>query len=349
MVDALRDIPDAATPVDIQQECTILKRENFLLTQLVASLGRESVLKDSKIAALEAEVKKLTHETTDNIVTVSRPTSSGSIRKTYSDIVARNDLRENSIPHQPAIVIKPKEKTQNSGKTKKAIKDSIKPDVMKLGVSMMRGGRDGGVIIGCQDEATLTTLRDTAKEVLGSDYSVEYPRKRKPRLMISGVDVEHVAEEVNLKDMITNQNNLDAHSTDIKVIHKGTENKLGLVNIVIEVSPVTRKQLLRNNKLNIGWRRCNIRDYVYIKRCYRCQAFGHYAKDCSRDVLCGFCGGPHKYSDCTSDVVSCANCCTANVLHNLKYDCKHQAINRDCPSYQRILNSERQKIDYEVL
>ncbi|KAG0717165.1 hypothetical protein GWK47_055026 [Chionoecetes opilio] len=68
-------------------------------------------------------------------------------------------------------------------------------------------------------------------------------------------------------------------------------------------------------------------------RCYRCQAFGHYQRQCQRrQELCGVCSGVHVSRDCVRrlreggerPVARCPNC-----------GARHHAWNRRCPARLR--------------
>lgn len=55
-----------------------------------------------------------------------------------------------------------------------------------------------------------------------------------------------------------------------------------------------------------------------IKRCYRCQRFGHIFQNCSHSVRCNRCGEGHSVQNCENDV-NCINCGEA-----------HYASDREC-------------------
>ena len=89
-----------------------------------------------------------------------------------------------------------------------------------------------------------------------------------------------------------------------------------------------------NDKVFIGLHSCKIYERFYVKRCYRCQKYGHYIGQCSDEVLCcGKCAGNHKTTDCQvtleqTDKHRCSNCKLAN-----KPD-KHLVSSSSCPIFQ---------------
>ena len=55
-------------------------------------------------------------------------------------------------------------------------------------------------------------------------------------------------------------------------------------------------------------------DRFFIKRCNKCQKFGHYQKDCNSEPCCGYCRKPHLSTECDQvqagdyDHYECINC-----------------------------------------
>ena len=62
------------------------------------------------------------------------------------------------------------------------------------------------------------------------------------------------------------------------------------------------------DKLNLGLSSCKVYDQYHIKRCNRCQQFGHYYKDCTAIGCCAKCGGDHPTNTCESAEKKCINC-----------------------------------------
>jgi len=76
-----------------------------------------------------------------------------------------------------------------------------------------------------------------------------------------------------------------------------------------------------------------------VRRCYRCQAYGHISKSatnaCVKDEVCGFCAGSHSTKTCTREgQPKCANCFKA-----------HRAGDPSCSHQTRAVNRFRAAID----
>ena len=121
------------------------------------------------------------------------------------------------------------------------------------------------------------------------------------------------------------------------------KNKKGRYNIVLEVGPQTRKQILQA-KLKIGWNICKAADYLVPIRCYKCSRFNHKHYECKGKNTCPHCIGTHKMKECTATTndQKCINCIVYN-RHSKegKINENHSAMSKDCPSLQAVLKRYR--------
>jgi len=90
---------------------------------------------------------------------------------------------------------------------------------------------------------------------------------KKPRLFIFNVSTEITIE--NIAATIIAQNpEIQTNGENMEAKYKFKDRK-GRHNIVIEVGPKTRQQILQL-KLQIGWEICNAADYLVPTICYKC-------------------------------------------------------------------------------
>ncbi|GIX87692.1 hypothetical protein CDAR_616951 [Caerostris darwini] len=100
-------------------------------------------------------------------------------------------------------------------------------------------------------------------------------------------------------------------------------------------------------KINLGWERVPVREYIRPLQCYKCGKFGHQAKNCSEDKeVCTKCGGhDHRWNNCKMQP-KCINCHHNNVKNKSTLDTSHSCTEKSCPSYLREIKFITNKTDY---
>ena len=69
------------------------------------------------------------------------------------------------------------------------------------------------------------------------------------------------------------------------------------------MSPQIRKNIMKDNDgyVYVGLSRCESFDHFFVKQCYHCYKFNHFADECpDKDMpaTCGKCAERHKRKDC---------------------------------------------------
>ena len=122
------------------------------------------------------------------------------------------------------------------------------------------------------------------------------------------------------------------------------EDLCGLVNNCAEASQIGKTRSFRlkfvtkhhlasavKSPLIIGYERIPVEDFHFLpRRCYKCQAYGHIAKDCSNKARCSNCGGGHTNSKDTpcQNQMKCALCGSD----------KHPCYSFSCPEAKKALS-----------
>jgi len=117
-------------------------------------------------------------------------------------------------------------------------------------------------------------------------------------------------------------------------------------SIIIELDQNTRGVIMKEKKLNIGWKKCSVFEHFNVKRCYKCWEYCHIAKDCTREVTCHRCAGNHIAEKCSETKIKCVNCKHKIQKYNIKMNDGHDALSKECPtrmSNQRALLEERRR------
>lgn len=277
---------------------------------------------------------------------------SGDIPRSYCEAV--RERKKESV-----IIVKPKGQ-QESEVTKQVVKEKIDIKKMAIGVTKLRKGSKGTVILGCESEEEMKKLKTTVQDKMGTDYKIMEPRGAETKLKIINVGEEEMKlEEEDIINTIKRQNKLNDEREGfymkiVKKIMKGKKDdgiqqrrEKGDGSIILVVDEDTHERMLKEEKVNIGWRRCFVVNYINVKRCFNCWGYYHIAKNCTRSVTCHKCAGNHKEDECKATKKRCVNCMYKNKTYNLKIGEEHDTLSWECPTYKRALEEERKRIGCE--
>ncbi|XP_017478353.1 PREDICTED: uncharacterized protein LOC108368099 [Rhagoletis zephyria] len=134
---------------------------------------------------------------------------------------------------------------------------------------------------------------------MGTDYEMQAPRMRNPKILIVGM-----TEELN-KDLIvqaiSKQNDVECGHLECVKVYKS--HKIPQVyNAIIETDGDGYNQLLKRKKINIEWDRCPVYESCSVLRCFKCWGYNRASKVCKNDdQICA------KYTPV---------CCNPKVLSN---------------------------------
>lgn len=257
--------------------------------------------------------------------------------KSYAHVVSSN---------KEVLVVKPKEK-QESNKTKNELKEKIDPRRLAIAVENIKEGKEGAVIINCNNSNTKEKIKEKVESELGGRYSVADGVQRNPKVIIRGVEEDfiNVEDENIITDSLKEQNDLiitDKSVLQVQSKYK-QKDKRNKGNIILTVDVALKDQMCQLGKVNIGWRRCVVHEYYAVRRCFHCARYGHKAGDCQNSVACFKCAGPHKTNECSEDKLKCINCEETNKKFGKTLKTDHAVTNPDCACYKRILQLEANK------
>lgn len=227
-------------------------------------------------------------------------------------------------------------KAQTSEETKNTLRDMIKPAEQGIKIARVSNIRNGGVAM----EVRRDQARDVISRVGGTLQSRE-PVKRLPKFKI--FDIPNGKSDENTIAEIKAQNFPEMDKEDFvrqfRLIHKVGPRNQPTCHWVVEVSTNLRKGLLElGGRLYLGWSSCKYLEHVIITRCFKCQKFGHLAKECkARSDTCGHCAKEgHSFKDCPDSrwEAKCSNCLRAKLRAN------HGVNSSECAVFLR----EKQRI-----
>lgn len=182
-------------------------------------------------------------------------------------------------------------------------------------------------------------------------YTFTPPTDKPKKLVLKGIDSMFTVEEIK-EDLLTQTQQL-INITQMKSMRK-TDPK------ILNMYQVTFK-----SECNLGDVKRSIRyccnyavqweDYRKPKsflgtQCFRCQRYGHTAKNCGMDFRCLKCGNSHQIGDCPklpAEKPKCANCCKehpANYKGCEVFQTYKQSMNRKTSSNKGLPAATRPKL-----
>lgn len=155
-------------------------------------------------------------------------------------------------------------------------------------------------------------------------------------------------EKMFIKNKIIQKNDVvsnlvkDGHTFNV-IYMKKFQN---FVNVGVKVSPVIRNYIFQKGRVFIGNTSCPVNDRFLLKQCYRCQAFGHFAKDCTEATqACKYCAGEHTSSTCSEKLIKgkykCVNCSKNETSY-----VDHASDSEHCPQIIKAINRIKNSTDY---
>ena len=179
-----------------------------------------------------------------------------------------------------------------------------------------------------------------------SQEKISEPKQRYPAISVVGISNNYnIENKEDLVNCLIRQNpyigelaKVSDSMFDVLVI-KPVKSNLNVKQAIIRLSDNIRYAIKNaGDRLFCGMSSCKVYDQLYIKRCNRCQEFGHYVKDCKGLVSCGICASPdHESKDCThkdkpnlNEFVCCSNCKKAGLTDQMV---SHSATSLSCPTY----------------
>ena len=170
---------------------------------------------------------------------------------------------------------------------------------------------------------------------------MELPRKRNPLLIIYDLPSKKTNEKIT--ETLFHQNleetmNFEEFNQKFKTGPRDRDT----VHHVAEVSPDLRKLLLNRNRVYHAFTSHNIRDYIVVPRCLKCEHLGHVKKYCKQEkTVCMHCGEQdHVKSECQKrqQPATCIPCAKRNK--------RCSPDGRDCLSYKIMWERHVAMIDY---
>nr|CAH7760935.1 unnamed protein product [Callosobruchus chinensis] len=293
-----------SSPADIkvlQHEVECLNREKELLINLNSELKSVNELLKEKLKLSPPNSESSSSYAAKTRVLGQGQTSGSTV--SYSSTTKNQNM---NIKRSAGIIVKANDNSVSTSDVLNDIQKNINPKDLQLRLDGIKKIRNG-IIIYCDDDKSLAKLKDHAAHKLGSKYNINNTRLYNPRLLIKDIKTSENSSDADIIENIRSVNNLqDLRDQEMKVVTK--LRYPNHIDLVVEVSPELRRFFMAQGYIYAGFSRCNVSDHIRVIRCSKCSAIGHLEKNCKLSVVCPHCGGDHRYSQCSSQVLKCTNC-----------------------------------------
>lgn len=336
--------------LNINEEFAKIKDENESLIKKACDKIKKDI--DTKFQSFENNLKSLLEEKEINIKSSYKEILNenvSSLKDSYAEITKKNSKKSNK-KQDPVVVIKPKNKTQTTDKTKSDLKAQVEP--REVDVNGILKASDGGIIIRCKNVEATEKIKEIVENKMSEKYDVNIPSLKNPRLKIVGVeDPPQSLDEI--KNILIKQNpELFNNQSILKVISavKIQKNKNTVYhNVIIETDGSLYNKIMsvENTRINFDWNRCKVFDAINVKRCFKCCSYSHLASECKSSNICFKCAGNHVSSNCTENFEKCVNCDIHNRNLKTNIDVNHNAMSLNCPIYRKMLTIRKRNINYQ--
>lgn len=231
----------------------------------------------------------------------------------------------------------------SSRDTRNAVQKVLNPSDFNFKVKTISSVKNNGVRIEVQTVDFDRMKNSRLLEKAG--LRVEQESKVNPRLLVRGVPCNLTRDDLK-SEIITLKDMSQADTLQVKIvyIYPPRENRK-TTNCVIEVSPNIRTLLLREKHVFVNYFACKVSDHIKVLQCFKCLAFGHFAKNCRFSSLCDHCAEVHEIKDCGKKNAApvCGNCKKWMSHENPA----HSALNgNNCPILRKRLADKINSINY---
>ena len=306
--------------------CTI-EKDNAEKTSLSLVVNRLAI----QVDALTTKFDDFKHDITAIQSTAPQPNAQGN---PWTNPRAVRELKS-------SFLVKPSGSTKaDIEKINKIVIDN-NLQVNKIGVSLT-----GNTFVHCPTEEASNSLQERLQTELDG-HIIQPLQDPHPSISIAGVtklewNPSHVTPEgtTAFLERLRNQNpfldGLIANGESFNILFmKPPSDNYDNFQIVARVSPQIRDAInAHSNRLFISSTSVRVYDRFYIKRCNRCNKFGHYMDKCRESSpSCGICSAEdHESENCSHKADTsrhrCINCKRASQPHT-----GHNATSRKCPAY----------------
>ncbi|KFM76920.1 Hypothetical protein in type-1 retrotransposable element R1DM, partial [Stegodyphus mimosarum] len=201
--------------------------------------------------------------------TVERPTTPAPL--SFAEVLRNNN--------KPSLIIKPKSK-RPPGDLRKELQAKVPLNQIPVVVQRIQTTNQGGLEVFCNTPDDVDQLRSYLQK---AEIDIEVTRKEKRRPRIAVHNVHNTTKPEELIDELSSAAGVSAKQ--LKPLFRLRERNAKRVKWILECSPEAFRAAITMRRIFTGWQSHGISEFLGIRRCYRCQQFGHSQDICKSSKL----------------------------------------------------------------
>ena len=300
---------------------------------------------ETKIDSLESDITVIKNILLNNPKPSSNPpdTATATIEKPTADNIWDDDVRVANLRTKVELVI-----------DKVIPKTDIENIVLDNGIHVHRtyNNPSGNTVLVMPTQNDRSALHTKLKKQF-PDSTLREKQELLPTISVANI-VENYSTDKLLEIVMKSHPVIKSYVSKGSVftilnIRKQRKNEMFQANIRVSNNI---RQYIENlgDRLFLGLTSCLVYDHFHIKRCDRCQKFGHYKANCREQHVCLHCAENHATESCNKKgnvnfTPTCASCKHLSGQYS-DINFNHRADYVNCPSFMNARDKLRGNIMY---
>ena len=237
-------------------------------------------------------------------------------------------LRKQRPLRPDVVIVKAKEGGPSYADMLKKLKDD--PSLKEVGESVAKIRRNGAgnLLLELRKSAPTIRVSDAISQKLGESANVV---TQTDETTVEIRDLDESTTPADVREALSELLGIEIQTSAVKSVRKAYR---CTQTAIVRLSTELARKSVDIGRVRIGWVNCRIRERIDVRKCFKCWAFGHMAKDCKgtdRSKCCLRCSEEgHMRKACKNKEARCVLCSERR---------NHPTGSFACPAYQEVIRA----------